>query len=100
MKRRTTEQWHELIAEQTSSGPTAMAFCHERGLNPQYYGKRRKQLLNDAGVNATPAFVPVSVNRGPVAMTVHLTWGEALVLHIPETVSPAWLATLLQALRA
>lgn len=100
MKRRSVEQWQELFVEHESSGMTVAAFCYARGLNPQYFGKRRKQLLNDVGVNATPSFVPVTLNREPASQMLTLHWNEAWVLHIPASVSPAWLAALLQPLRA
>lgn len=100
MKRRSKTQWQELFAEHESSGMTATAFCDERGLCPKYFGKRRKQLLNDAGIKATSSFVPVTLNRESAGLMLKLQRGDAWVLHIPVSVSPAWLAALLQPLQA
>jgi transposase-like protein len=99
MKRRTTDEWRTLFAAHASSGMTAAAFCHEHGLNTQYFGKRRKQLLKDNSLKACSSFVPVSVTGRSTAAMVELQLGETLLLKIPVSISTAWLAELIQQLQ-
>lgn len=104
MKRRTEAQWRALFAEQASSGMTAAAFCRERGLCPKYFGLRRKQLLGAEGAEAakvaTSSFVPVTVAGSFAPSMIEVHCGDALRLHLPVSVSPRWLAELVQQLRS
>jgi len=100
MKRRSNTEWCALFTEQAASGMTATAFCQERGLNPAYFSLRRKQWLNEEAQSAASAFVPVARAPQPAGALIVLQLGGVLVLHVPASVSPAWLAELLQHLRA
>jgi len=97
MKRRSQEQWRDLFAEHASSGMTAAAFCHEQGLNAQYFGKRRKQLLEND--NVTPSFIPIAMTTRSNTPMLELQQGHALVLKIPMSASVTWLAELLRQLQ-
>ncbi|MGB1030695.1 MAG: IS66 family insertion sequence element accessory protein TnpA, partial [Pseudoalteromonas marina] len=48
---RSHAQWLELFEAFEQSGQTQAAFCTERDLNPAYFSKRRRELLeqNDNG---------------------------------------------------
>jgi hypothetical protein len=51
MKKRTREQWQELLVQQEASGLSAAAFCQQHDLCPKYFSLRRKQLMkNDSEV--------------------------------------------------
>ena len=104
MKRRSEAQWRALFAEHASSGMTAAAFCRERGLCPKYFGLRRKQLLGDKEAVALKAamssFVPVAVAGTSAASMIEVCCGDALRVHVPVSVSPRWLAELVQQLRS
>lgn len=47
--RRSKDQWHELIAEQQTSGLSAAAYCRQHGINPKYFSTRKKQLQRTSG---------------------------------------------------
>lgn len=103
MKRRTQEQWHALFQAQATSGLTAAAFCQRQGVCPKYFSLRRRQLLGEIlpGVarTAVSAFVPVAVTRPTEAAALDVWLGATLRLRVPTSVSPGWLAELLQTLR-
>ncbi len=44
MKQRSKAEWQILLSEQEASGLSVVAFCQERGLSQQHFGKRRRQL--------------------------------------------------------
>ena len=100
MKRRTEDQWRTLFTEQASSGLTVEAFCKERELNPSYFSFRRKQLSDQHENGAAPSFVPVTVTGQGNTMMIELHLSKVLQLRVPTTVSPHWLAELVQQLRA
>lgn len=97
MTRRTLAQWQALFAEHAASGLTMTAFCRARGINPNYFGLRRKQLADP--VASTPAFVPVAISGGHAPARVELYLGGGVTVILPGAVSPRWLAELLAPLR-
>jgi hypothetical protein len=76
MKRRTTSEWLTLFDEHKTSGLSSIAFCRERGLNAQYFGKRRIQLLGNIKINSDSSFIPVAVTARSAAGVVELQLGE------------------------
>ena len=64
MARRSKEQWRELIADQQSSGLSAVAYCRQHGINPKYFSTRKSQLRN---VGGNFVCVTSSVNNHPRA---------------------------------
>ena len=98
---RTPAEWHTLFHEHKQSGQSAAAFCREHDLCPRYFSKRRQQLLNSDAVSRSPkpAFVPVAVTKSMEPVHVELQLGDALVLILPASISPAWLAELVHQLR-
>lgn len=98
MKRRSEEQWREVLAEQAASGKTAKAFCEARGLNAKYFSKQRCKLSLTRGVGARAcrgsAFVAVRVP----AQQMRLRLPSGVAIELPGSVSAGWLAELLAAL--
>ena len=76
------------------------AFYKERELNPSYFSFRRKQLSGAPKDSAAPSFVPVIIAEKNHTVMMELHLGEALQRRVPTTVSPHWLAELVQQLRA
>jgi len=99
MSRRSKSDWQALFTAHASSGITATAFCHERGLNPSYFSLCRKQLLINEEEAATPSFIPVAMTSRHNIPMIELQHGHGLVVKIPISVSSAWLAELIQQLR-
>jgi hypothetical protein len=54
MRRRSKEDWQELILRQVESGLSAQQFCRNHDVCPKYFSIRKKQL----GLRQS-AFVPV-----------------------------------------
>jgi len=99
MIKRSTAEWHTLFNEHKQSAQSAAAFCRERGLCPRYFSKRRKQLTKGAPTATPHAFVPVTVTKPIEPVRIELQLGEAPVLTLPASISPTWLADLIQHLR-
>lgn len=102
MIKRSHAEWRILFNEHEHSGLSAAAFCREHGLCPRYFSKRRQQLLNADTTpgSSQPAFVPVRVAKPMEAVRVELHLGEALMVTLPSSISPAWLADLIHQLRS
>ena len=102
MTRRSPTQWRALFREQEASGLKASAFCRARGLCPNYFSLRRRQLSAGLGPDTLPAttssFVSVAVRRSADAC-VEIRLGTTLSLHVPVTVSPLWPVQVLHGLR-
>jgi hypothetical protein len=99
MTNRTTSEWHTLFAEHAASGMTITAFCTERNLNACYFSTRRKQLQQDKALKTVSPFVPVAMQEPHAVPTLSLQQGHSLVLEIPVSVSPGWLAELVDRLQ-
>ncbi len=99
MKRRSKSEWQNLFSEQEASDLSTVAFCRERGLNPQHFGKRRRQLQNSRHLKSASSFVPVAISAQMDAPMLVLQRGEAFTLKIPMSVSSVWLAELIQQLQ-
>ncbi len=99
MKRRSKSEWQILFSEHEASGLSTVTFCRERGLNPQYFGKRRRQLQDAHDLKPTASFVPVAINTPMDASMLVLQLGNGFALKIPMSVSSAWLAELIQQLQ-
>ena len=100
MIKRTQEQWRSLFAEHQASGLKAIEFCRLHNISPNYFSKRRKKLLNtETKLTPSSPFVSVTAPTQTGASTLSLRY-EKTVITIPTTVSPDWLATLLQHLKA
>ena len=87
-KRRSKAEWRALIEAQESSGVSVRAFCEARGLNENYFHKRRQALKGSA-------FAAVQVQ--PTAIGVVIRHGEASVECCGA--SATWIADVLKALR-
>jgi len=99
MNRRTPAEWLNLFNEQEHSGQTDKAFCQERSLDVNYFKKRRKQLLDSDVMPNTSAFIPVTVTRATGTLSIELKCND-VVLTIPLSIPPLWLAELVQHLRS
>ncbi len=99
MKRRSKSEWQSLFSEQETSGLSSVAFCRERGLNPQYFCKRRRQLHENRHLKSASSFVPVAISAQMEHPMLVLQQGEAFTLKIPMSVSSVWLAELIQQLQ-
>ena len=58
---RNKEQWRELIAEQQSSGLSAVAYCRQHGINPKYFSTQKTRLQSSNNHN----FVRLAPPAGP-----------------------------------
>jgi hypothetical protein len=101
MKRRSKEEWQELILHQAESGLSAQQFCRDNDVCPKYFSIRKKQL----GLRQS-AFVPVlqSKRANPEipattlkSSSLVLRHGECC-LHFEVTPDSAWLAQLVREL--
>ena len=97
MKRRSQNEWRELIALQATSGVSAQQFCQEHALNAKYFSLRKQQLSVSEtalpfvrAVRETPTFPPAMQS----ALVIHQGKGSLHFAMLPE---PEWLARLLSA---
>ncbi len=99
MKRRTQAQWLNLFSEHESSGLKAIEFCKEHGLCPNYFSKRKTQLLTEQKPTEDSTFVPVKLNTAQSSSQLELQYEKAII-KIPITIDARWLAKFIQALQA
>lgn len=91
MNRRTKSDWQDLFNEHEQSGLTAVAFCHERNLNPKYFCLRRKQLQPNNQNTVASAFTAVTLPSSSVTSMIELHLNDAIKLTLPQNISSAWL---------
>ena len=98
MARRTREQWLVLFRAQVDSGLSATEFCHQRGIDPNYFFQRKGSLgpapkpASDSGAGFVELKTPL-----PVAGAVELRFGP-VSLSLPPSASPDWVAALMREL--
>ena len=102
MRRRTNEEWLEIVTRWQSSDQSAKSFCAENDLNVSRFYKRRRDLKR-MGALAKPvsAFVPVrtmnsSVLGGAGSITVEL---GSVTIRCPTGIAAQWLAELVRQLQ-
>jgi len=99
MTKRTQEQWRALFTEHQTSGLKINEFCRQNAICPNYFSKRRKQLLNPEKKPTTSSpFVSVRPTTATGASTFSIQYNQT-IMTLPITVSPDWLAMLLQHLK-
>ena len=98
MTRRTKADWQALVDAHASSGQTATAFCRTHGLNSKYFSMRRRALVG-APAKLKPKFSPVLLAPVLHSGDIRVECAGGVVLRLPSSVEPMWLAGLLRALR-
>lgn len=90
---RSHAQWLELFEAFEQSGQTQATFCAERELNPAYFSKRRRELLQKHDNGFVQAQHLAHVHQH----ALKLNYG-GLELSLPPDVEPQWLAQLVKSL--
>ena len=101
MKRRSKEDWQELILRQAERGLSAQQFCRDNDVCPKYFSIRKKQL----GLRKS-AFVPVLQSKrtnpeipAPILKSTSLILRHGgCCLHFEEMPDSTWLAQLVREL--
>jgi len=92
-----SEHWQNHIEAWQVGGLSQAAYCRQHGLNPNTFSGRLRayRALPEAAV---PKLIPVQLEpmASPGALLLRL--GRGHQLEMPATVSPRWLAELLQCL--
>jgi hypothetical protein len=89
MKRRSESQWQQLITDQAVSDLSAVEFCREHSLNPQYFSTKKSRLKHEAS-----RFIKANIaNKSPTKIT--LQYGS-VIMTLPSSTSPQWLVLLLR----
>ena len=91
-RRRSPDQWGQLIREFEASGQSAQVFCSERNLNQAYFFQKRRRLAR-----AAPAFVAVRAQMEPAPVTVQIA---DVTVRCSIQIPPAWIAELAIHLRS
>lgn len=61
MKRRSKEQWQEIISKQQQSSLNAAQFCRKEGIDQKYFSTRKRQLQKES-TSSTPVFTRLKIN--------------------------------------
>lgn len=93
MKRRTQDEWRELIAQQKESGLSASRFCKERGINDKYFSTVKYKLKEKN--NNNHGFQALGMLSGSQNITLRR---QGLDIQIPLPVDAHWLAILVKQL--
>lgn len=104
MKRRTLDDWRQLIELQQQSNLTIVDFCKQNKLTLSSFYKFRQRLF---GKRSEPTFIKADVaatrfSRAKISSHsendgLKLTQGNTQIL-LPLSTEPEWLASLLKAL--
>ena len=91
---RSKAQWQALIDEFEHSGLSRKAFCEARGINPDYFSQRRRQLQQET---ESTSFARVATESSAPTAAMQVRVGDAQLV-LPMSVSPRWVAELVKAL--
>jgi putative transposase len=100
-KRRSADEWRQLIEQQADSGLSGLAFCRQHGLLAKTFYHQRKLLSDRELVPTVHPFI--KVDSGPVQQEA--TQPEAILqyrdsrLQLPAGTDPGWLARLMSSLQ-
>ena len=100
-RRRSADEWRQLIEQQAGSGLSGLAFCQQHGLQAKTFYRQRKLLIGSGLVPTVHPFI--KVDSGPVQRAA--TRPEAILhyrdsrLQLPLETDPAWLAQLMNSLQ-
>lgn len=89
MKRRTQDEWRELISQQNESGLSASQFCKERGINDKYFSTVKYKLKDK--IKSQQNFHTLGILGGSQSITLG---SQGVDIQIPLSVDAHWLATL------
>lgn len=95
MKRKSKQEWLDIIQEFERSGLNQAAFCQAKGLRPNYFSLKRSRLLAK-NQPATSGFVKASVS-GPAPASIKLNYGP-VQLQFCGTTPPETIAAIAKAL--
>ena len=97
MKRRTKQQWLDLIARQQQSGLTSRQFCKKENIVETYFSTRKCQLLKKY-TNSPQAFTKVNI-KSPLKHKETMVYiyksSTPKFYRLPD---PKWLSQLLSSL--
>lgn len=111
-RRRSREEWSELIAELEQSGEAAESFCSRRRLHPQTlqwwrWRLRASTVGEPRGKRSTGSeavvFDEMRISKAMetgMGVGFELLWGDGLTLRIPEQFDAGALSRLLAVLEA
>lgn len=88
---RTDEDWKNLVEEHRASGKPVKDFCAERGINPNHFYRKRKELRSGGGFVLLP-----SHNRKPGTISIHV---EGFTIELGFGWERAELSAVLRAVR-
>ena len=100
-KRRTNQEWQNLIAQSESSSLSTLAFCKLNELNPStFYAKRQQLNKTDVSLGFVRAEVVEKTTKYQAqSATANMTlFVNDVELHIPQGTPAAYLAELIGAL--
>ena len=103
MKKRSQEEWRELIALQAISGQSAQVFCQEKQLCPKYFSLRKKQLgLRESASPFVRArlntMTTLTTDEQPTATQALMFRCNKGFLYFSNLPDPEWLARWLSAM--
>ena len=97
MKRRTKQQWFELITKQQQSGLTAAEFCRNENITQKYFSLRKCKILKEYKTNAQ-VFTKINIaNTSNQNTSLEYSYKNSTLKfeHLPNV---KWLGELLKSL--
>ena len=97
-KRRTSDEWQELMTQFEASGESASVFCRSRGIGTSSFYKQR-----GSHASASPAFVVAQrvapgPTQGPTASQISVQISDVVIRCDAQT-SVTWVSQLIEAVR-
>lgn len=99
MKRRTKNDWRELIKQQAASGLSVAEFCKQQTLGQTYFYKRKSDLNKPPKAHQKSGFIKVSnpLSNISTSPAIKVQYQQSQI-SLPESVSSLWLAEFIKAL--
>ena len=97
-RRRTSEEWRELITQFETSGESATAFCRSRGISTSNFYKQRGRRASASSVFVVARRVAPAATQGPTASQISVQISDVVIRCDAQT-SVAWVSQLVEAVR-
>ena len=95
MKRRSREEWQQLIQQQQESGLKASEFCKQHGLCEKYFSTVKYKLKKQSPEQSPFQSIGIVTSSANIELRL-----GALTMSIPSGVDAKWLAELATKLTA
>lgn len=97
MKRRSKEQWQEIIAKQEQSGLSAAQFCRNENIEQKYFSTRKRRMIKESKITS-PVFTKIQIKQANRQEFVFEYQHQNSTIKFNQFPNTKWLSELIRSL--